>query len=132
MPLNGMTLLQSGTISATGGTSKTFTADGQLAPGGVHLIDASVTDYRTRPSITTKYKPPTLDKSGAYSKAKHSMTGVRPFISADGMTHFNLVRTEIEIHPETPETERVILRAQGAQHFSDADTDNFWVAGSAA
>lgn len=130
MPLNGMTFLQGGTVSTTGGTSKTLTPDGQVVANGIHLIDASVTDFKTRPNATVKYKPPVLGKDGSYTKGKMSFVGVRPFISADGMTHFNLVRTEIEIHPEASATELAYLRAQGAQQLADVDTDSFWSTGS--
>lgn len=132
MPLNGMTFLQGGTVSAAGGTSKTLTPDGQQVANGLHLIDASVADYKTRPNCTVKYKAPTLKADGSYTKGKMSFVGVRPFQSADGMTHFNLVRTEIEIHPEASATELAYLRAQGAQQLCDADTDAFWSTGSLA
>lgn len=132
MPLNGMVFLQGGTITAAAGTSKTLTTDGQVVPNGLHLIDASVTDYRTRPNCTVKYKAPTLKADGSYTKAKYSFTGVRPMLSADGMTHFNLVRTEVEIHPEATAAELQILRSQGAQQLMDTDTDNFWSTGSMA
>lgn len=132
MPLNGMTFLQGGTVSATGGTSKTLTTDGQQVVNGLHLIDASVTDYRTRPNCTIKYKAPTLKSDGTYTKGKMSFVGVRPMLSADGQTHFNLVRTEIEVHPEASAAELANLRSQGAQQLCDADTDNFWSTGSLA
>jgi len=132
MPLNGMTHLQGGTVSATGGTSKTFTSDGMVVPGGIHLIDSSVTDFRTLPNSTVKYKGPVLKADGKYTKGKHSFVSVRPFLSADGMTHFNLVRTEIEIHPEASSTELANLRSLGAQQLTDTDTDSFWSTGSLA
>lgn len=130
MPLNGMTFLQGGTVATTGGTSKTLTTDGAVVQNGIHLIDASVTDYKTRPNCTVKYKAPTLRADGSYTKMKMSFVGVRPFQSADGMTHFNLVRTEIEIHPEASATELAYLRSQGAQQLADVDTDSFWSTGS--
>lgn len=132
MPLNGMSFLLGGTVSASGGTAKTFTSDGQVVAQGIHLIDASVTDYRTRPNATVKFKPPTLSSDGSYSKAKHTFVGVRPFIDSAGKTHFNLVRTEIEIHPEASATELAYLRSQGAQQLTDTDTDSFWSTGSIA
>lgn len=132
MPLNGMVFLEGGTITAAAGTSKTLTPDGLQVVNGLHLIDASVVDYRTRPNCTVKYKPPTLKADGTYTKAKMSFVGVRPFLSADGMTHFNLVRTEVEIHPEASSTELQKLRSQGAQQLMDTDTDNFWSTGSLA
>lgn len=132
MPLNGMTFLEGGTISVTGGTSKTLTSDGQQVANGIHLIDGSVSDFKTRPNCTVKYKAPTLKADGTYTKAKLSFVGVRPFLSADGMTHFNLVRTEVEIHPEASTAELGKLRVQGAQQLTDVDTDNFWLVGSLA
>lgn len=132
MPIQGMTFLQGGTVSTTGGTSKTLTTDGQQVANGIHLIDASVTDFKTRPNCTVKYKAPTLQADGSYTKSKMSFVGVRPFQSADGKTHFNLVRCEIEVHPEASATELAYLRVQGAQQLTDVDTDAFWSTGSLA
>lgn len=132
MPLNGMTFLQGGTVATTGGTSKTLTTDGQQVANGIHLIDGSVTDFKVRPNCTVKYKAPTLKPDGTYTKAKMSFVGVRPMLSADGQTHFNLVRTEIEVHPEASATELAYLRSQGAQQLTDVDTDTFWSVGSLA
>lgn len=130
MPIVGMTILLGGAVAATGGVSKTYSTDGKTVVNGVHLIDASVSDYRTRPNTTVKYKAPTLAADGSYSKEKMSMVAVRPFISADGKTHFNLARTEIEVHPETSVTEKENLRSLGAQNLTRPATDEFWKTGS--
>jgi len=132
MPINGLVFLQAGTATFAGGTSKTLTSDGMTVPNGIHVVDTSVTDFRTRPNATFKYKPPTIKADKTYTKQKNSYSFVVPFIDAAGTTQFNLVRGEIEYHPETTAAALQILRSAGAQLFMDTDTDNFYVSGATA
>jgi hypothetical protein len=57
---------------------------------------------------------------------------VQPKELADGSYVFNLVRIDIEYHPETTSTEVASLRYNGSQLLTDADVDNFITAGSLA
>jgi hypothetical protein len=125
-----LTILDGATVSATGGTGKTYTTDGTSVTGGIHLADASVADFRVRPNITAKVKMPTLQADGSYTKMKVSAVHVVPQILASGKTVFNLVRTELEVHPELSAAACVELRNKGAQLLIDAETTNFWSAGS--
>lgn len=116
-------------IVATGGTGKTFSPTGQTVQNGVMLTDASVTDFTVRPSITARYTPPKLLSDGSYTKGKMSMAKSIPMVLANGKTVFNLVRTEIEIHPAAAVPVLEELRVSGCQMLDLDSTDNFWGAG---
>lgn len=119
-------------VAATGGTAETFTPDGQSVAGGIHLIDASVADFRIRPHATFKYRAPALQPDGTYSKAKNEVTFVVPKILASGKTVFNVHRSSVEVHPECTAAEAKDLRYRGALLQVDTDTDAFWATGSLA
>lgn len=130
MPLNGAVINTGATVSATGGTGKTFTSDGQTIVNGVHLIDASVTDFRVQPSIVCKVKRPVLSSTGVYSKAKLSVTYKVPILLASGATSFEIMRIERESHPEASAASRLDLNVMGAQTMVDSDFASFWASGS--
>lgn len=125
-----LTILAGATLSATGGTSKTYTPDGVTIVGGAHLSDASVTDFRVRPTISAKAKMPSLAPDGGWSKGKYSLTHSVPMTTASGKVVFNLVRVELEVHPELSAADALELRNKGAQLLFDSDLTNFWQAGS--
>lgn len=118
------------TISVTGGTSKTFLPTSDAVQNGVKMIDTSVADFRVRPSVIARYTAPKLLSDGSYTKGKYSLTKTIPMILASGKTTYNLVRSEIEFHPEAAAAVLTELRQSGAILFVDADTNNFWMVGS--
>lgn len=132
MSLQTMSIPAGATLSAAGGTAKSFTPDGLTVASGIHLADASVTDFRVRPNMTIKVKQPSLDAAGVYSKDKKSVTYVVPKILASGKTVFNLIRIEREIHPESTAAEQDHLLNVGAQLLFDTDVTAFWSSGSLA
>lgn len=118
-------------MSATGGSAIAFTPDGQNVANGIHLSVAADTDFRTRRGITAKVKQPTFDQiTGEYSKWKYSLSYVRPKILSSGKTVFNLVRVEVEAHPESTTAEVLDLNMIGAQLAGDTDFASFWASGS--
>lgn len=119
-------------IAATGGSAETFTPDGQKVDNGIHLIDAAIADFRVRPHVTLKYRPPVLQSTGDYSKAKNEVSFVVPKLLASGKTVFNVVRISVECHPESTAAEQKDLRYRGALFMVDTDTDAFWASGSLA
>lgn len=132
--------LQAGTVkdgasalTPTGGSDMSFTPDGQTVANGIHLANAAQTDFRVRENLTFKSKVPSLNAAtGVYSKGKQSLTYVEPKILADGSTVFNLIRIEVEVHPEATAAEALNLRMMGGQFISDADYNAFWTTGSLA
>lgn len=119
-------------MTPTGGSDKTFTPDGQTVPNGIHIADAAQADFRIRDNMSLKSKVPTLQGDGSYSKGKRSVTIVMPRLLASGMTVFNLVRLEVEVHPEMTAALELDLRMVAAQVLSDSDFSSFWTAGSLA
>lgn len=132
MGLQNMQILTGATLSATGGTAVSYTPDGKTIVNGLHLIDATVTDFRTRPRVTAKTKDPVLMQDGSYTKDKRSITLVEPFIAADGNTYFNLIRIEREVHPETLAADSLDILKKGGQFCFDTDLTAFWASGSLA
>lgn len=130
---NAQVMAGSTGITATAGSAIAFSPDGVSVVDGIHLIVAADTDFRTRRQITAKQKAPTLNSAtGVYSKGKKSLTFVHPKILADGTTTFNLVRVEIEVHPESSVAEALDLTMIGAQLAGDTDFASFWATGSMA
>jgi hypothetical protein len=131
MSLKNMSLLTGATyVAVTGGAAHVFSDDGVSITNGVHLIVPATADYRVRQSATAKYKPPSVDNSGVYSKDKKTISYTVPIILASGKVAFNVVRVEREVHPELSAAAAADLLLIGSQLFGDADTTNFWVAGS--
>jgi len=132
MPVNGASIPVGATWTPAGGTAKVYTTDGLSVVNGVHLIDASVTDYRTRPQMTLKTKVPSLNSLGEYSKGRRSMVITIPKVLTSGKTVFPLVRIELEDHPESSAAEVAALLSIGANVLIDADFASFWATGSVA
>ena len=130
MGLQNGTLSDGGNITVTGGTTVTLSVDGQQVIGGIHLQDASVADYRTRPNATAKTKMPTLTADGTYGKGKKSLTLVFPRVLASGKQGFPLVRLELEDFPEMPMADIDKMLTWASQILSGASFRNFWRTGS--
>lgn len=137
MSLTNASILTGATLSATGGTAVNYTPDGKEVVNGIHLIDASVSDFTIRPQLTAKSKDPvyTVAKGlipAGYGKDKRSVVLVEPFKAANGTFHFNLIRIEREVHPELSAASALDLLKKGAQLAFDADLTAFWATGSLA
>lgn len=132
MAVQNASILAGATIAPSGGSAITYSPNGQTIQNGVQLIDAAVTDYRIRPTVTLKVKNPVLDSNSVYSKDRKSILLVEPIILASGKVVFNLLRIEREIHPETSAANAFGFNTKGAQLLTDSDFTNFWAAGSLA
>jgi hypothetical protein len=132
MPLQGMQLLTGATLSATGGTAITYTTDNKTVANGLHLIDASESNFIVRPNILVKTKDPVKMPDGSYTKDRKSIVIFEPFIDSTGKTHLNLIRVEREVHPETDAADALDLLKKGGQVCFDTDTTAFFASGSLA
>lgn len=132
MPINGCTIVEGATCSATGGTAKTFQANGAVVKSGVQVVDTSVTDARLRPSITAIAKPSQQGKDGKWTYERRETILVRPKLLADGTVGFNSQRTITSFHPESTAAEIAELYNSGAQTNFDSDLANFRVIGTIA
>lgn len=125
MSLINSTLLSGATVSATGGTSKTFSAVGETIKNGVKVMDTSVTDARLRPTLTCVNRPAQMSAGVYISKDKKTMKLVSPKLLASGSIVYNVREIRIEDHPETTDAERDILDGYTAQLMFDSDFASF-------
>jgi hypothetical protein len=133
MGLQNATIAVGATVTATGGTTLTWSTDAVPVNKGIHLIDASITDFKVRPSLTVTVKQPVISADRLnYSKDRKTATLVKPKLLASGKVEFPLARLELEIHPDMSVTEIDELRKQAAQILTDSDFDAFWRIGSLA
>ena len=132
MGVQNATLSEGATVSSTGGISKTFSSNGVPVQNGITLIDASVTDARTRPTLVVRTVPARVDSAGNWSNDKREVTLTRPKVLADGKQRFPNIRMILTSHPENTQAELDELRLQCAQILSDPDFVSFWRTGSQA
>lgn len=132
MGLKNMSLLSGAAVAATGGTAFVFADDGVTIPNGVHLIVPATADYRVRESVTAKYRPPSLQSDGSYTRDKKSVSFTVPQLLASGKVVNNVIRIEREVHPELAAAAAVEINKKASQFLFDADTDAFWATGSVA
>lgn len=133
MPISGLTLMENATsISVTGGTSIAFEEDGIEVKNGKHVADVAESDFTIRKNASFRNRAPSLNSDGTYTKGKRMITLVHPKKLADLSTTFNLVRIEVEAHPETTAAELLDLTNSGAQLLFDSDSADFLAVGSIA
>lgn len=133
MPIKGATLVVGGTVSTTGGTSKTFTEVGETIKNGVKVADFSVTDSRIRPTVTCVNRPATLNNLGKFiSKDKKTVRLVIPRIEADGSVTFPLREIRCEDSPSMTDAEKSTLNGYVAQIMTDPDFQQFILYGTTA
>lgn len=120
------------TFAPTGGTATAFTTSAQPVSGGLMVVASADTDPSTRRSITAKAKNAAVDsKTGKFSgKDKRNTVFVSPTILADGSVVFDLIRIEIELHPQSATTKLAALKSAGICMLQDTDFDQFWALGS--
>jgi hypothetical protein len=130
MSLKTMSINIGGTLANTGGTAKVFADDGVTIPNGVHLTVPATADFRVRESATFRYRPAAIQADGSYSRQNNTASVTVPKLLASGVYVNNVIRITFDVHPESTATEALDLRKLAAQMLFDADTDNFWIAGS--
>ena len=130
MGIRTMTISTGATMAPTGGSNMVFADDGTTVQNGVHIVVPATADYRVRENATVKYRAPTLNADGSYSKDKKSITFVVPIILASGKIAFNTIRVERECHPEFSAANAANLNVLGAQLLCDSEAANFWSTGS--
>lgn len=133
MALNGSTVLVAGTCSATAGTSKVYTLNGQNIKNGVQVIDASETNALIRSSMTFRSVDGQYDANAKkFSQDRREVTITRPRILTDGSLDFPSIRIIYTGNREITPTELDILYSQAAQVMFDSDFEAFRKSGSIA
>jgi hypothetical protein len=128
--LSTMTVKSGATMAPTGGTDLVFAPDGESVQNGVHLVVPAVTAYATRPGLYAKYRKPTVNANGVYSKDKKSISYTVPYVLADGTISFNVIRIEREVHPEFSAAAALDLNIVASQLLTDSESATFWSAGA--
>lgn len=126
MPVNGAVINLGATVSATGGTAKTFSTTGQKVNGGQQVVDASNTDVKTRLSITVKSIPAQVGSDGQWTNSKAEVVVSQPKVLANGTQKFPNVRIILTDHPEMTQTEIDNLMGLAGQVCTDSDFQNLW------
>lgn len=99
MPLNGLVVKTGVTsMSVTGGTDKTYTLDGMPIQNGVHISDGSVADFRVRPHMSMKYRPPRKLSDGTWTRERWAWTITIPE-EIGGVIVNTVRRGELEVPP---------------------------------
>lgn len=133
MPINGATILAGATVSASGGTAKTYTENGLKVQNGKQVVDTSQTDGRIRPTITVRSAPGQYNAAvGKFSNDRAETTVTDPFIMADGTIDFPSFRIIYTGNREFPAASLEILKSKAAQSIIDADFAALWSGGSIA
>lgn len=131
MPINGMIVKKNATSGTTvGGTSMTLSSDGQEVKNGIHVADLAEANFLVRTNLSLRTRNPQKQADGSYSKGKRFQTWVVPKLISDGTIVYNLVRNEIEAHPETTVAELTNLYMLGAQGYTDVNLQSFLIYGS--
>jgi hypothetical protein len=125
-----ISLLDGGTSSTTGGASQSFTRTATPVTNGYEYADVSEADHLARQKVVLTARNPSLQSDGSWSKHKAKGQFVLPITLADGSVSYNLVRAEIEYHPEASSANVDELREMGAQMLISADFDDLFVAGT--
>jgi len=133
MGIQSLAVSTGATLSASGGTTLTFSPDGTTIQNGVRLIVPADTTYTTRRNAVFKYSAPVINPvDGSYKKDKKSVSYTQPLVLANGKVVFNTIRIEREVHPELSAAAALDLAIVGAQLLFDSDVTNFWSVGSTA
>lgn len=131
--LNGAQLLSGATTSFAGGTAYTLTADGKPVKNGIHLVDAAVTDYATRPNYFCEVRQPVYDATTkSYSNWKKSAKGYRPKVDAVGNIKTPSWQIILSDNPCQTQAEVDAMKAEMIQFIQDADMASFWNVGTTA
>lgn len=118
-------------ITVTAGTAAAFVDDGLDVKNGLHVVDATSTDFITRKHATFKNRPATPQADGSYSKGKRDINLTTPIVHpTNGKTLFPVFRGTFEIPPEMTAAQRLELRLLACQLIMDSETDDFYDFGS--
>lgn len=129
MSINGITLQEGATYTPAGGTNIVFDATGESVANGVVCVNQAETNFFAREKLIATARLPSFGTDGKWSKQKTSVRIVMPKTLASGEVVYELVRVEIESHPEGTNN-ITALRKLGISALLDAELDNFFLVGS--
>lgn len=110
-----ISLLDGGTTTTAGGAAQTFDRTSTPVNNGYEYADVSETDHLARQKVIISARNPALQSDGTWSKHKAKGQYVLPITLASGEISYNVVRVEVEYHPEASTTNVDELCEMGAQ-----------------
>lgn len=131
MSINGLSIATGATsITATGGTQRVYTPDGQIVTNGIHVAAAAVTDFRVRPHISWKNKNPQKKASGDWTLGTRTIVSTEPWLdTTTGIVHYVTITTEVRWSPYIPAATIKDARYVHCQLQFDTDAENFNTSG---
>lgn len=132
MGLQSIGLLSGATLAASGGTA--FTLTPMASPSeGFRVADASVADFRLRPTAYFKSSTPVQNRDGSFSKDRRNVVFTVPLYDSVSEVYENgVIRIERVLPAFATPTNALHLNQVAAQLLFDADTATFWSTGSYA
>lgn len=131
MSVDNLALNEGGTFNApTGGSTTTFNPNGETVANGVVSHNDSEADFYAREKLYAVTRQPAVGSDGEYTKMKNSLRIVRPSTLASGKVVYNLIRIELEVHPEDGSAEAQNLISLGTSALNSADAEDFFLFGS--
>lgn len=125
-----ISLKDGGTTSTTGGTDQNFDRTNLPVNNGYEYADVSESDFFAREKIILAARQPQVQADGSYSKQKASLRFVLPITLASGDIAYNVVRVEVEYHPEASAANLSELREMGSQLAIGTQFDDIYTAGT--
>lgn len=132
MGLTSIGLLSGATLAASGGTALTLTTMANPSEG-VRVADATVADFRLRPTATFRSIIPVQNRDGSYSKDRRNASFVTPLFDSVSEVYENgVIRIERVLPAFATPAQALHLNYIVAQLLFDTDTASFWSTGSYA
>lgn len=125
-----ISLLDGGSTATTGGTGQTFDRTSIPVNNGYEYADVDETNHLVRQKVILKARNPTLQSDDTWSKHKASGQFIMPITLASGKISYNLVRVEVEYHPESSAANVAELREMGGQIAVSSAFNDLFTAGT--
>jgi len=129
MPINGGIIKEGATYAPTGGTDITFTVTGEQIANGVVAVNKAETDFTAREKLIAVSRQPVVSATGM-TKQKNSLRISRPTVLTGGTIVYNVVRVELEVHPQAAAGTGTNLLSLASGCINDSDFTDFWAVGS--
>jgi hypothetical protein len=130
MAIDGLTIKEGATYTPSGGTDITFVESGETVANGIVCINEDETDFYAREKLYATARPPVVGSDGEFTKQKVSFRILDPGALASGKMNYDLIRIEVEVHPENGNTTVDKLVNLGIAALNSSDLSNFFRYGS--
>lgn len=131
MALQNATILEGATLSATGGTSKTYALTGTKIANGIQIADTSVASMSTKPFYNLSAKPTVYDRAtDTWGLEKRGITSVRPYVDAKAKQQFPSIDTKVNFTQDMTQGQKEELIRMHAQALIDGDFTSFLISGT--